>query len=116
MPLAFTKPYPLIRKPAGGYVDGEWVAPAEAAPTTVLANIQPPGPEDLQRLAAEPGGQRRGGLLTALSDTELGYGDTILIRGERHEVIGITRRDAFGPGSDTSHWKYLLTRDIAPEG
>lgn len=115
MAVTFARPYPVIRNPGGSYVDGAWVDGAEPAPANVPLLIIGAGASDYERVSPEAGGQGAKGLKAALSDAELDYGDTVMVDGDRYEIIGRDRRDAFG-GSETSHWRYLLTRDIAPGG
>lgn len=111
MTVTFTKMYQVIRNAGGTYVDGAWV-PSVGSNTTIFANVQPPGLEDYQRVASMPEGQSNKGLLNVLTDAVLTMGDVLVVDGEHWTVIGRVRRDLFGSLSETSHWKYLMTRQI----
>ena len=113
MTVSFTSAYQLYRKPAGTYVDGVWTPSATARLEDVLLNVQPPRPEEYQRVDAQTGGQGSKGILAALGDERLEYGDVVVIDGERWQVVGREHRDAFGM-SETTHYKTLLTREVAP--
>lgn len=117
MPL-FPRPYGLIRRGSGAYVDGIWTPAPEPGQATVLADVQPASTADYQRLEAMPGGRRTTNLLRLYCDIQLAVagdadhpGDLILIDGTRYLVIGRMDRHVLGL-QGVSHWRYLLVPEI----
>ena len=114
MAIVFGKPYQVIRRVAGGYVEGLWVPAAEAAAVSIPLNVQPVDP-------ATPGWDQEDlvafgevGSLTPRNDYLRQPGDIVLVGGERYLVLSRNRWDVL-PAGGTTHDAYRLQREI-PKG
>ncbi len=121
MPTSFRRPLQVIRRVPGIWVEGMYQPAPEPEPETILATVQPATASDYERLEARPSGRRLNGLHRVYTDAALTpagetdeTGDVVLIRGERHLVIGEHVRDQLG--SRVSHRRYLAARVAEGQG
>lgn len=114
----FRKPYQIIPRAEGEYVQGKWVDGLELEPVTILASVQPASAGDYDQMRAEPGGRRIERMVRIYTDAVLqvaGEDDTngaiLLWEGGRYLVIGVS------PWRSTAlaHFRYLAAQEVSNE-
>jgi len=117
---SFDKPFPVIARSVGMYVDGVWTVPTEAAPVMVMGNCQPVTATEYDKMKLEDYGRRiehaRKFYTTAklnIAGENNSPGDILIYRDKRYIVMGEAIYDAL---SDlTNHNRYWLFEEIAKE-
>jgi len=104
--ILYTKPYQVIRREGGAYIEGIWQPAAEPPPETMMLNVQPSKGDDEHMIAlADPGA------LVPRDDMTRTPGYVVIVNGLRYIVIAVDRWDSFG-GADTAHDRYALRREV----
>lgn len=120
--MRFGRPYSVIRRAAGGYVNGTWVPATEPAAVTVKLDIQPTGNAYSRMLEALPEGRRNQETRVAYAPSGTGLrvadpatsvpGDIVLINSKRWLVVAAGGYDNLAATSATRHDLYLLQAEI----
>ena len=119
MTTSFRRPYQVVRRAAGAYVQGRYVPAPEPAPVGILATVQP---LDLSRsgvyeaMQAQAGGRRFSAAWRVYTDSvlqcagEAEPGDVLLYQGRRLLIVAVQDRHILG--SEVSHYKYVAVEEI----
>ena len=116
---SFRKPFSVIRRNPGGYVNGLWTDGAETT-STVQATVQPMSLRDFSESGVAHEGSNLSDYRTMFTTSKLTVqgdgdspGDLVIVGGEKFLIVGIMDNNTLG--TDVSHYQYYLMREIKHE-
>jgi hypothetical protein len=117
---SFDKPFSVIKRSVGTYVDGVWTLPDDPAPVTVMGVIQPVRPVEYEATKLDRFGRHVESAKKFYTKATLNVageggfpGDIVLYNNKRFIAMGLAVYDTLG--GETDHKRYWLIEEIDKE-